>query len=1282
MDQPTQTTLDETQSLQRCMRELASLSRLSAVWSRNDRREIANGLAAFLSRSLSLSLVYVRVSGLNDADIVEVVQTPHGLFSESQTQEIFNPLRSLLKNFASDGTATIPDPFGNGELRLAVIPVGCEESGGGVLVAGSQQPDFPGQTDQLLLVVAANQADVVLQKKRAEEQLHRTEQDLSDFIDNSVLGLHWLGPDGTILRANRAELNLLGYSPSEYLGHHISDFHADKDVIESILRRLRGGEDLCDCRARMLCKDGSVKHVLINCSGLWEDDRLIHTRCSTREITTQTQALEALRTSENRYRRLIALLPVAAYTCEAPSGVITFYNQHATILWGRAPNICDTDERFCGSFRVWKPDGTFVPHDETPMAIALREGRQFRNVEAVIERPDGTRITALVNINPIFDDDGRLVGAINAFHDTTALKRAETALRENERRFREMIDALPAAIYTTDAEGRLTHYNPAAAELSGRTPELDKDQWSVLWKLYNPDGTPLPHSQCPMAVALNEGRAVRGAEAILERPDGTRRWFTPYPTPLQDEKGHVVGGINMLVDVTERKAVEERLAADLAATRRLQLVSTELLHEDELDAIYQKVLDAAVEIMGSDFASMQMLIPDRCQGRGELMLLAHRGFPPLSAETWKTVQSDTPCICGEALRTGQRVIVPDIETCQFVDGTSQMEAYRDAGIRAAQSTPLRSRTGRILGMISTHWRKPHQPSERALGLLDVLARQAADLIERRQTDEASRKQTERLQLLLEAAAVLLTADNPDAMLRGLLTRIGPNLNIDVYFNYMVHDSGDALWLASCDGIPIETARTISRLEFGQSICGTVAQQRQPIVASYIHLSDDPKARLVKSLGIRAYACNPLMSENRLLGTLSFASRTKDEFDADEVAFLQTICHYVTVAYERLRLVNQLKEADRRKDEFLATLAHELRNPLAPVRNAVQVLRMKGPDEPDLRWGRDVIERQVDHLTRLIDDLLDVSRITRNKLELRKQRVALTEVISGAVESSRPLVEECGQTLTVTLPSEPVHINGDLVRLSQVFLNLLNNAAKYTERGGQIRLTAERQGGDVVVKVKDSGVGIPAEKLPRLFEMFFQVDRSLEKSQGGLGIGLSLARRLVELHGGKVEARSEGIGKGSEFIVCLPVLVDNVMPLSSREPTDNDCAQATPTRRILVVDDNRDSADSLAMLLRLMGNEVLTAYDGLAALEVAERIRPDVVLLDIGMPRLNGYDTCHRIREQPWGRSPVMIALTGWGQEEDKRRTQDAGFDAHLIKPVDPTALMNLLDSRAKSRSAS
>jgi signal transduction histidine kinase len=400
---------------------------------------------------------------------------------------------------------------------------------------------------------------------------------------------------------------------------------------------------------------------------------------------------------------------------------------------------------------------------------------------------------------------------------------------------------------------------------------------------------------------------------------------------------------------------------------------------------------------------------------------------------------------------------------------------------------------------------------------------------------------ERLQLLWEAAAVLLNANDPDAMLRELFARIGPHLGADTYLNYMVDDKANALRLESYVGISDQTAHSIARLEYGEAICGTTATQLQPIVATHIQQSNDPKAQLVKSFGIQAYASNPLISGGRLLGTLAFASRIRDEFNRDELAFLETICHYVAAAYERLRVLEKLKEVDRRKDVFLATLAHELRNSLSPIHNAVQVLRLKGADIPDLCWGRNVIEHQLTHMTRLIDDLLDISRIARDKLELRKERVELAEVVRAAVETSRPLIEEFGHQLTVTLPTEPIYLYGDLMRLTQVYMNLLTNAAKYTDRGGHIWLTAERDGSEVLVRVKDTGVGIPAEKLPRLFEIFFQIDQSGERSQGGLGIGLSLVRQLVELHGGSVKADSEGVGKGSEFTVRLAALAATPKP---------------------------------------------------------------------------------------------------------------------------------------------
>jgi PAS domain S-box-containing protein len=374
--------------------------------------------------------------------------------------------------------------------------------------------------------------------------------------------------------------------------------------------------------------------------------------------------------------------------------------------------------------------------------------------------------------------------------------------------------------------------------------------------------------------------------------------------------------------------------------------------------------------------------------------------------------------------------------------------------------------------------------------------------------------------------------------------------------------------------------------------------------------------------------------------------------------------------DRKRAEEALQDADRRKDVFLATLAHELRNPLAPIRNAVQILRQQGPPAPEAEWARGVIDRQMQLMTTLIDDLLDISRIALGKLELRTERVALATVVLGAVETSRPLIDRLGHELVISLPPDPIPLEADLTRLAQVFVNLLNNAAKYSERGGRIRLTAERQGSDAVVSITDTGIGIPADKLPHVFEMYTQVDRALDRSEGGLGIGLALVRQLVAMHGGSIEARSDGPGRGSEFVVRLPI--DLSAQLKRQRGPDPEQAATPSGLRILVVDDNRDAADSLSVLLRFMGNEPRTAYDGIEAVVAAGEFRPDVVLLDIGLPRLNGYGAAQRIREQPWGKDMVLIALTGWGQEDDRKRSKEAGFDNHMVKPVELPSLMNLL----------
>lgn len=372
-----------------------------------------------------------------------------------------------------------------------------------------------------------------------------------------------------------------------------------------------------------------------------------------------------------------------------------------------------------------------------------------------------------------------------------------------------------------------------------------------------------------------------------------------------------------------------------------------------------------------------------------------------------------------------------------------------------------------------------------------------------------------------------------------------------------------------------------------------------------------------------------------------------------------------------RLEQTLKETDRRKDEFLATLAHELRNPLAPIRNALHLLSLEDSPSPDAQFCHEVIERQVENLVRLVDDLLDVSRITRGKINLQKERVHLEDVVTRAVESSRPLIDAHGHHLDVVLPKEPLWIHADPVRIAQVLWNLLNNAAKYTPDGGRITLQAERSGSDAVISVRDNGMGIAPEMLPRVFDAFTQIEAGRARAEGGLGIGLTLVRRLAEMHGGTVEASSEGLGKGSVFIVRLPLHVGDPASAEPRQDDGSGKDGFVAHHRILVVDDNRDAASSLATLLRFLGNEVRTAHDGPSALGEALKSHPDVVILDIGLPGMNGLDVCRRLRAEGHP-GMLLVALSGLGHDDDRRRSQDAGFNAHLVKPVNLDELKELL----------
>jgi PAS domain S-box-containing protein len=490
---------------------------------------------------------------------------------------------------------------------------------------------------------------------------------------------------------------------------------------------------------------------------------------------------------------------------------------------------------------------------------------------------------------------------------------------------------------------------------------------------------------------------------------------------------------------------------------------------------------------------------------------------------------------------------------------------------------------------------------------------------------------------------------------------------------IVESSNDAIIAKSLDGI-IQRWNAAAERVFGFTAEQAVGKHISLVIPPDLLAEEEQLiASLKEGKRIEQYETERLRSDGqRILVSLTI-SPIKD--GSGNVMGASKIVRDLT---DRQRLENDLRrlaadlsETDRRKNEFLATLAHELRNPLAPMSNMLEVVKRANGDGETLMRAYDTIERQLDQMVRLVDDLLDLNRITHDRLELRRNEVELSSVIQQAVEVARPLIDAEGHNLTVDLPAEPIYLNADRARLAQVFGNLLNNSCKYTRANGKIALSAKRVEGEVVVSVKDDGAGIPPDKLDSIFDMFMQVDRTAERSQGGLGIGLTLVKRLVEMHGGSIEAKSAGEGQGSEFVVRLPVLGKSAQV--SAAASDAPVASSAQ-RRILIVDDNKDSADSLAMLLEITGNKTYMAHDGVEAVEAIEKHRPEVVLLDIGLPKLDGHEVCRRVREQPWGKDIVVIALTGWGQEDDRRRSEEAGFNGHLVKPVDYDKLLELLGS--------
>ena len=798
------------------------------------------------------------------------------------------------------------------------------------------------QPDENLLEMMGTVAGNVgqfIERKTAEERLRRSEQELGDFFENATVGLHWVGPDGIILRANRAELEMLGYSREEYVGQPIAKFHVDDDVICDILKRLEAGESLREYPAQLRCKNGSIKDVLIDSSVLWKDGQFIHTRCFTRDITERKRAEIGLADARSRLHAALEAGAIATWTWDIPNNRL-FADQSLARLFNLDPS-------------------------------AAEGGLLDQYVES---------------IHP--EDRPRVIAAL--------------------------------------------------------------DQ------------------------SLQTGKDYEADYRIVQA-DGSVRWVTARGRAERDSSGRPVRMPGVLVDITERKVLEEELRL------RVEQLAEADRRKDELLSSLQES-EEKLRLLADTIPQLAwMARPD-----GHIFWYNRRWYE----YTGKTLQ--------------------------------QMEGWGWQSVHDPE----------VLPTVLEQWKKAIATGEP-----------------------------------FEMVFPLRSSDN---QFRPFLTRINP-------------------------------------------------------------LKDD-KGRILYWFGTNT--------------------------DISDIKRMETA----------------LRDADRRKDEFLATLAHELRNPLAPIRNSLQILKMPRVDEATVQQTRDMMERQVDHLVRLVDDLLDVARVMRGKIDLRKEPIELATVVARAVETVQPLIQIQGHDLQISVSADSLLLDVDAIRLAQVLGNLLTNSAKYTESGGRIWLTADREGDQAVVRVRDNGIGIAPDMLPYVFELFVQADHATTRAQGGLGIGLTLVKNLVQMHGGSVSAHSAGLNRGSEFVVRLPLMQQRPEENSQRANDGSPENVRSPGYKLLVVDDNMDSAISLARLLRLQGHEVQIAHDGISAIEAANASLPDLILLDIGMPGMDGYEVAKRIRQTPNLERTVLAALTGWGQEEDRRRTADAGFDYHLIKPLGVTALTSVLDS--------
>jgi PAS domain S-box-containing protein len=1028
-------------------------------------------------------------------------------------------------------------------------------------------------------------------------------------------------PSGRVTFLNRIAESLTGWQASEAIGRLLAEVfqivnERTREPVENpTVRAIREGIVIGLANHTVLIsRDGTERAIDDSAAPIRDDHGVVHGAVLIfRDVTPQRQAAED-------HARLAAIVESSddAIVSKSLDGVIRSWNGGAERIFGYT-----AAEAIGRSIHLIIPPERW--NEERSILARLVCGERVEHYETVRVAKDGRRLDISLTVSPLRNADGEIIGAAKVARDITDRKRAAAA----NAKFKALFDQGSQFAGILTVEGVVIEANRLSLDACGftRSDVIGEPFWECGWWNRSPE----------LMTTIRQGceRAAAGATFRIESPyfvaDGGERMVDLVIAPVTDDEGNVLFLAPTGNDVTDRKRAERALRESEGRHRFLAELAESLqtlTDPEEMMATTARLLAEHLDVDRCAYAEVENESVYVITGNYT------RGVPSIVGR-WLVASFGSQHL--RMMLGNEPFVVDDVDSDPRAG--DDLAAYRATNIQAVVCIPLH-KDGEFVAAIAVHQKTPRRWKAHEVELVRTVVERSWESLERARVTRGLRAAADRLALAMVAA----------------------NL-------------GDWGWDAATDVVTLSPrAAEIFGVAENEPITWTDLRR-------VLHPIDAEQARIAVEEAVASHGQYDIEYRVRRPDGAEVWVSAKGRAVYDRTGKPLGMFGVVQDVTDRKRLEEELRqraeqliEADQKKDDFIALLAHELRNPLAPVRNGLQVIKLSAGDPVALGSVRDMMDRQLSHMVRIIDDLLDVSRIGRNKMDLRLERITLEDAVKSAAETAAPSFEAAGVDLQVSLPSQPVNLSADLTRLAQVFSNLLSNSAKYTKKGGRVWLKAKREGSQVVVSVMDTGIGIPPESLPTIFDMFSQVDRSIERSTGGLGIGLALVKGLTEMHGGTVSAASEGTNRGSTFTVRLPT-VDEA-PTNSLDSNGSRDAAETPRRRILVADDNRDSAESMAIMLELLHNDVVTAHDGLDVLAKAEAFRPEVILMDVGMPKLNGLETTKRLRRQPWGRETKIIAVTGWGQEGDRERTRAAGCDGHLVKPISLNDLQHLLDDGA------